>query len=170
MVIIIKLPWKACRTLYYATVAKLGHFEELVEHVEVRRLKFVFSNFERRNCFTVLVVNGKILLNGAHLYPLARVEFKGIENIWRNAKKCGIVRVLDKLRDYTCIFMSGFKFHSRKARFAPIFVPILCSFLRDELGVWNWFPSAGLAEAVTAFISILSNLFRLHVNNLPNAS
>ena len=74
--------------------------------------------------------------------------------------------MLDQLCDYTCTFLSGSKLRSRKARFAVIFVPILCTFLRDEFRSMKLISVGGLAEAVTAFISILSNLFRLHVNNL----
>ena len=64
--------------------------------------------------------------------------------------------------------MSGSKFHSRKARFAPMFVPIHCTFLKDECRSKKLISVGCLAsaEAVTAFISVLSNLFRLHVNNL----
>ena len=74
--------------------------------------------------------------------------------------------MLDQLRDYTCTFMSGSKFHSRKARFAPMFVPIHCTFLKDECRSKKLISVGCLAEAVTAFMSVLSNLFRLHVNNL----
>ena len=72
----------------------------------------------------------------------------------------GIVRVLDQLRIPT--FMSGSKFHSRKALFAPILVPIHCTFLRDEFSSMKLISVGGLAEAVTAFMSILSKLFRLN--------
>ena len=69
----------------------------------------------------------------------------------RNGHSSG---VLDQLSIPT--FMSGSKFHSCKPRFAPVFVPTLCTFLRDELRSMKLIFVGGLAEAVTAFISILT--------------